>query len=162
MRKVFVAALWSLTILTACAPVSPTKTSNLLQTPSGRPEVTIKGATRKQFLAVLVPHMLSLRFDQGDADPWQVKQINEFSAVFGSRVRTIGGSLFFGSRYDSYPEARMTFNFVDVVDGIQVFGNVGMVTNPGSAFEKVTDMTAGQGAQEVQSTLELMRGKLQR
>jgi len=134
-------------ILAGCATVPP------LNTPSQRPEVTITGASKKEILDTLVAEMLS----RGA----QVKRIDEYSAVFGIRDDSFTGALLFGSRYDSTPEARVTFNLVETGNGIRVFGNSAMVTNPGSAFERVTDMTGGKLAHDMQAALERLKARVQ-
>ena len=140
--------LWPLVlVLAACAPVQR------LQTPSGRPEITISGATKKQVLDLLVAEML--------ASGAQIKQVNEYGAVFGKRDDSFAGALLFGSRYDSTPEMRITFNVVETPGATRVFCNAAMVTNPGSAFERVTDVTGGKTANDVQAMLERLRARLE-
>ena len=41
------------------------------------------------------------------ADGFQIKQINDYSAVFGKLDRSISGALLSGSKYDSTPEVRV-------------------------------------------------------
>lgn len=135
-------------LLVGCAAVQP------LHTPSGRPEVTISGATKKEVLDLVVSEML--------ASGAQVKQVNEYGAVFGKRDDSLTGALLFGSRYDSTPEMRITFNVAETSGSVRVFCNVAMVTNPGSAFERVTDVTGGKTASDIQAMLERLRARLQR
>ncbi len=134
-------------LLAGCVPLQP------LQTPSGRPEVTISGVTKKQVLDLLVTEML--------ANGVQVKQVNEYGAVFGKPDDSFTGALLFGSRYDSTPEMRLTFNVVELSDAIRVFCNAAMVTNPGSAFERVRDLTGGRTAKDAQAMLERLKARLQ-
>lgn len=134
-------------LLAGCAPLQP------LQTPSGRPEVVISGATKKQVLDLLVAEML--------ANGAQVKQVHEYGAVFGKRDDSFTGALLFGSRYDSTPEMRLTFNVVEASGAVRVFCNAAMVTNPGSAFERVSDVTGGKTANDIQAMLERLKTRLQ-
>lgn len=138
-----------LLVATGCAqaPIQP------LGTPSGRPEVLITGATKKEIVDTLVGEVL--------ATGMQLKRMDEYSAVFGKRDESFGAALLFGSRYDSTPEMRVTFNFVDVPGGVRVYCTGAMVTNPGSSFERVNDATAANG-KEIQAMLERLRSRLSR
>lgn len=141
--------LWLVYVsLTGCVTVPP------LQTPSQRPEVTIPGVTKKEVIDVLVSEMV--------ASGAQVRQTNDYTAVFSKRDTSLGGALVYGSKYDSFPETRLTFNFVDTSGGIRVFCNAAMITNPGSAFERVNDVTGGKTAHEMQGMLERLKATLQR
>jgi hypothetical protein len=135
-------------LLAGCATAPP------LQTPSQRPEVTISGATKKEILDVLVTEML--------ASGAQIKQMNDYSVVFGKQDSSLGGALLYGSKYDSTPEMRITYNMVETGNAIRVFCNAAMVTNPGSGFERVNDVTGGKLAHEIQAMLERLKAKTQK
>jgi hypothetical protein len=140
--------------LTALLLVGGCATAPPLQTPSQRPEVTISGATKKEILDVLVAEML--------ANGAQIKQMNDYSVVFGKRDSSLSGALLFGSKYDSTPEMRITYNMVETGKAIRVFCNAAMVTNPGSGFERVNDVTGGKLAHEIQAMLERLKAKTQK
>lgn len=128
----------------SCAPVKP------LATPSGRPEVTITGATKKQILDVLVENLVG----QG----MELRRLDDYTAVFGKRDSSFGSAVLFGSRYDSTPEMRVTFTLVDVAGAVRVYCNAAMVTNPGSAHERISDATAANG-EEIQQMLQRLRAR---
>jgi hypothetical protein len=134
----------STVILTACA------TTASLHTPSGRPEVTIEGVTKKQVMDAVVSEMLG--------DGTQIKDMNEYGATFGKRTENFMAMLLLGSGYDSVPEERTTFNLVDSDDGVRVFASTGMVTNPGSAFEKNMNLTKSQ-ADSIQKMLVRLKNR---
>jgi hypothetical protein len=79
--------------------------------------------------------------------------------VLGQNADSALATFFFGSRYDSTPEARTIVNVVQVKDGVKVYARGEMVTNPGSAFEHVTDLTGAAG-DTLQKTLEGVRDDL--
>ena len=140
--------------LTAILLVGGCETAPPLQTPSQRPEVTISGATKKEILDLVVDNML--------ADGYQIKRMNDYSAVFGKLDRSFSGALLSGSKYDSTPEVRVTWNMVETGNAIRVFCNVAVVTNPGSGFERVTDVTGGKFAHEIQAMLERLKETAQK
>ena len=140
--------------LTAILLVGGCATAPPLQTPSQRPEVTISGTTKKEILDVVVDNML--------ADGFQIKQMNDYSAVFGKLDRSLSGALLSGSKYDSTPEMRVTYNMVETGNAIRVFCSVAMVTNPGSGFERVTDVTGGKLAHKIQAMLERLKARTQK
>lgn len=115
-----------------------------LGTASGRPEIVIH-ATKKQVVDVIVARALS----RGS----QVRSVSDYAVVLARRADgNFAASLLYGSRYDSTPEARIHLNLVDVPEGVRVFARGEMVTNPGTGFERVSDMTAAAAGQ-LQSSL---------
>jgi hypothetical protein len=133
-----------LIFIMGCATAKP------LQTASGRPEIIIYNTTKKAVVDTLVsafvPHGL------------QIKQMNEYNVVFAMRDTSLRGAIFFGSKYDTMPEARVTFTFVETGNTVRVFCTAAMVTNPGSAFERVTDVTEAE-ANSLQTMLEKLKAK---
>ena len=133
-------------VLSGCAT-----SNNRLTTPSGLPDVTILGATKKQVADKIVEGALT----SGS----QVKSVNEYAVVIGKRATNdLGAQIFFGSRYDGVPEYRMHFGLLDVAGGVRVIGRAEIITNPGSAFERVSDVTA-TNATEIQKLLEKLAQK---
>jgi hypothetical protein len=131
--------------LAACAAPQP------LQTPTGRPEVTISGVTKHQVSDAIVAGAL----EKGSA----VKSVTDYEVVIARRDdNAIGTNLLFGSRYDGVPEVRMHLGMVDVTGGVRVFGRAEVVTNPGSAFERVLDVTDTTG-RSIQNSLESLRAR---
>lgn len=125
-----------------------------LSTTSGNPEIFLSAVTRKQVADVIVAAKLSAGMT--------VRSTTEYSVVVGKRlVDNYSASVAYGSRYDSVPEMRTTYNFVEQGGGVAVFGRVEMITNPGSAYERVHNVTASQGA-TMQRELEDLKAKLNR
>lgn len=134
-------------LLVACAAPRPP-----LVTASGNPEVTIQNVDRR----AIVNRMVEAIVERGN----QVRQVTDYSVTAVKRVdRNFGAALLYGSRYDSVPEARLHFTLVDVAGGVRVFARAEMVTNPGSAFERVNDVTLSQ-AHDLQGILERMRQRM--
>jgi len=129
-----------------CAGIPP------LETPSGRPEILIRGGSRKGATDGISVRLLP--------NGWKIKEASEYVAVFGKRADSFGAAFLYGSRYDAIPEARMTFTMVDTDEGLRVFCVMEMVTNPGSAFERVSDLTAAEGGPHCQNALEEMQAEM--
>ena len=117
-----------------------------LQTPSGRPEVTLYGITKKQF------------FDEVAAnaaiDGRVIREVNDYNIVIAKKNTSFGAAVLFGSSYDSTPEERITLTVIEVPRGIRIFATCTIVTNPGSAFEKTTTSSNLRG---IQAELEKMK-----
>lgn len=123
-----------------------------LDTPSGLPEVTIPFVNRK----AVIDHIVAAKLSKG----LKVYSVSDYGVTAGQIIdKSIMASLFYGSRYDSFPEARIRYNIVEDGNAVKVFTRVEMVTNPGSAFERVTDVT-NQVAQMAQRELYELKAKL--
>jgi len=116
-------------LLFGCAAVKP------LNTLTGKPEVIIQDASKSEIADQITNAMLSWDY--------QLQKRDNNILVFSKRDQRLGSSLLFGSRYDSTPEWRFTYNIVDHPEGIRVIANIAAITNPGSAFERVTDLSRG-------------------
>jgi hypothetical protein len=117
-----------------------------------RPEVIIPNATKKQLLDIITNRML----DKG----YQLASVNDYLAVFKKKADSFFAGIFFGSRYDSTPEARISFNFVEAPAGIRVIATLEMITNPGSGYERSTNCDKSKPANNVQKMLEEVKDSL--
>lgn len=95
---------------------------------------------------------------------FNIKSTNDYSMVFGKPLENIGASLLLGSTYDVTPEHRVTVSIVDLINGVRVVLTNQIITNPGSAFERVTDASTGTAGNSWQEFLVafagLFRGKI--
>lgn len=134
--------------LSAALLVGGCATSPPLGTPSGRPEVTIRNATKKQVIDTIVSHKLH----RGAT----ITAVTDYEVIASEVVSTnLGATLLFGSRYDPNPRAQIRYNVVEVPSGIRVFSTAEMITNPGSAFQRVTPVTEGTKQQLYADLLQL-------
>jgi hypothetical protein len=132
--------------LAGCATVKP------LNTTTGRPEVIIADVSKKDISDAIVNTMLSWDF--------QLQKRDDYILVFGKKNTNLASSLLLGSRYDAIPEWRFTYNIVDYADGVRIIANIVSVTNPGSAFERITDFSKGsQDAQNIQKFFENLKNE---
>lgn len=141
-------AIFMIISLAGCAAVKP------LNTTTGKPEVTITEASKKEISDVITNTMLSWDF--------QLQKRDEYILIFGKKNTNIASSVLLGSRYDAVPEWRFTYNIVDYADGVRIIVNIVSVTNPGSAFERITDFSKGsQDSQNIQKFLENMKNEFE-
>jgi hypothetical protein len=122
-----------------------------LQTPTGPPEVTISGGTeKKQIMDILINEALAQGFQVGQTGDY------DSNVIFSRRiVSDFGSSILPGSRFDVFPEVRLTVSFIDVAGGIRVICDGVMLTDPVSTFAGVTDILMGKEAQEAQALQEM-------
>lgn len=110
-----------------------------LNTPSGKPEVTLKNRSMKEVKDALVREMLNQNFT--------IKSTSDYTIVFSKPMDSFLASFLLGSRYDATPEHRVTAMIVESNNGVRIVLTNQGITNPGSAFERVTDMSTGKAGQ---------------
>ncbi|MGJ4932178.1 hypothetical protein ACQR1I_35425 [Bradyrhizobium sp. HKCCYLS2038] len=117
-------------------------------TASGKPEVTIRAAT-----AAIKARLLSLAMDRR----FSVTKDTEYLLQIEKPSDNVGAALLLGSRYDATPAERIVFTFAPIGDSTRVVASSMFVTNPGSAFERITPINAGEGIDRTQRTLEELK-----
>jgi len=116
--------------LVSCAPTSPP-----LRTVSGNPEITIPNTTKRKVIDTIVAG----KFAKG----MQLREVTDYGVVMTKRVdNSFWASFIYGSKYDSTPELRIHYNVVEEGTGVRVYSTAEMITNPGSAFERLSDITS--------------------
>ncbi|MBI4243110.1 MAG: hypothetical protein HY606_03380 [Planctomycetes bacterium] len=122
-----------ISIIISFFTVSCATTIQHLSTPTGKPEVTISNVSKK----AIVDRLTNIMIDRG----YNVKEITEYKAAYSKRMESVSAAIWYGSKYDSTPEARITFDTVETQANIRIVATLQMVTNPGSAFERTTDLS---------------------
>lgn len=102
-------------------------------TPTGFPDVSFK-APKKE----VMNQVLKMSLGKG----YQIKSNTEFSLTVGKLDTSFAAALLGGSRYDSTPEVRIQFTFVENQETVRVTSTAALVTNPGSGFERPTQFLA--------------------
>jgi hypothetical protein len=111
----------------------------------------IPNATKKQVADAIVASALR----KGS----QIRNVSDYGVTLAKRAEgNIGMAILYGSRYDSVPEGRIHLNMVDVPGGVLVYGRAEIVTNPGSGFERINDVTSSAG-QQIQTSLQDIRSQ---
>lgn len=125
MHQRITATLIALLILTGCA-TAPAK----LNTPSGRPEVVVANHSPDEVRGVLVRSAMT--------EGWSLLSESPSSMVFQRPMKDMMGMMLYGSRYDSQPFERLRYTLVKEAAGTRLYCTGEIVTNPGSAFERIT------------------------
>ncbi len=133
-------------VLAGC--VTPGK----LDTPSGRPEVTIKGASPDD-----VANACAARVAR---EGWILERSDRFSVVAAGRTNNVLADAFFGSSYDRETWFRLTFSIVQQAGAVTVYGRWDIVTNRGSAFERISPMDQQKHYEETQRILEEIKASV--
>jgi membrane-associated protease RseP (regulator of RpoE activity) len=134
-------ALVSFLALSACAG-----TLHRPQTASGRPEVTIANTTPEKIKPVLVSEMANAGY--------RITKDTPYELAFDKPVQNLAMAVLLGSRYDAQPNARVTYTFAQIGNDTRVIGDVAVITNPGSAFERRTELNNGVDAYDLQTGLQ--------
>jgi len=136
-------------LLLGCTIIQPPNT------PSGKPEIVFPAGIQKQKIRDLLVQAFS---NKG----FEVKRADEYSILLGRRSNSLAGVIVFGSGYDGVPEMRVNISTVDTVEGVRAIFALSYVTNPGSAFEKVTDVSNWRDGQQLQQELWELKANLTR
>lgn len=139
-------ALVGAIVLTAC--VTPVEHA----TPSKRPEVTIPGAKASEVKAELVNRMVDFGYSP--------TKTSGLALVFERQSESIAAALIYGSDYDRTPNARISYTIIELRGSVRVVADIKMVTNPGSAFERVTDINRSRDSLGVQALLQQLQEDL--
>lgn len=147
--RIFIAAIAAVSalVLAGCQT-----TAQAPATASGKPEVTIKSTT-----AAVKARILSLAMDRR----FNVTKDTEYLLQLEKPTENFGAAVLLGSRYDAVPAERIVFTFAPIGDSVRVVASSMFVTNPGSAFERLTPINAGEGVDRTQATLLELKNSLE-
>jgi len=125
-----------------------------INTPSGRPEITICRISKNEMMEKVVA--------AASMDGFNIRSTSNFQIVMGKPVSNPLVGALMGSRYDSTPESRLVWTFADIGNNcIHIGVVVQIVTNPGSAFERVTDASTGKDGHQIQEGLEAIKARVE-
>jgi hypothetical protein len=130
-------------IVTACA--SPVEHHTM----SGKVETTIPNTTIDQ----VAPRLINRMVDIG----YVVKHTSAYQLVFEKPVENVMAAAMFGSRYDAQPVARLSYILTKRNDGTRIVMDAQVVTNPGSAYERTTDLNHNAETKKFQAMLNDLR-----
>lgn len=122
-------------------------------TPSGRPEITINGKVSKQVQAEIMNLMLNNGYD--------VKTSLDVLLVFEQPIKNVLAATLLGSRYDSTPAARVSFSIIEMETSTRVVASFAAITNPGSAFERITPLNNNPDTANFQMRLNEIKQKIE-
>ncbi|WP_295407120.1 hypothetical protein [uncultured Thiocystis sp.] len=108
-------------------------------------DFTFNNANQKSVVDQLVSRSMS--------SGMSVISATEYLVVAETRDASFGAMFIYGSKYDRTPAFRIKYNIASIGNNqVRVNGRAEMITNPGSAFERSTDVTA-QASQQINANL---------
>lgn len=81
---------------------------------------------------------------------------------FDRPVDNVMAKMFLGSNYDSTPNARISFNLIQNKGSVRVVADCVIITNPGSAFERRTDVNNNPDTANIQNWLNQVKRDLEK
>jgi hypothetical protein len=81
----------------------------------------------------------------------------EYLLQFDRPTQNMGAAILLGSKYDSVPNERYVLTFAPAGDETRVVASAMFVTNPGSGFERITPVNAGEGVDQTQRDLDQLK-----
>jgi len=141
--------LIALALVSLCAACSA---PGQLATASRHPEVTISQTTPDKVKSALVSKMI----DKG----YRITKDSPYELAFDHPMDNILATVLLGSKYDSEPNARVSYSIAQSGEDVRVVTDLAAITNPGSAFERRTDLNGSAEAAKVQAFLDGLRTEL--
>lgn len=124
-----------------------------INTSSGRPEITICGPSKNELMDRFVTGMIK--------EGVNIRNVNAYQVITAKPADSAMVSILYGSRYDSTPEARSIWTFSGADQDCTHIGVVlQLVTNPGSAFERIHDFSKSKAAAQLQQQLEQFKRRV--
>ena len=120
------------------------------QTASGKPEITI-AATPEVLKPKIVTQMLTAGY--------RINRDTAYELSFDRPVDNLAVAVMLGSKYDSQPNARISFSFAPIANETRIVTDIAVVTNPGSAFERRTPMNNSADSGKVQAMLDVLKAE---
>ncbi|MDI6740640.1 MAG: PDZ domain-containing protein [Candidatus Edwardsbacteria bacterium] len=131
-HRVFVVC--AMVSLTGCA-TAKMGSVRTTTTPSVRAEVTVPNRTKKEVTDALVGEVVSRGFT--------VVTVSDYNIVFSKPISTVATSTKRGARSNGTAEQRLSFTIAETSAGVRIVLANQIATNPGSAYEKVSDTGGG-------------------
>jgi hypothetical protein len=115
-----------------------------LTTTSGRPEVFIANAAPGRVRAAII--------DRGMSRGWTLERETENTITFVTKSNNVMASVLLSSNYDPNVMDRLRFTTISVNGGTKVYATEELVSNHGSAFERVTPLQNNKNSNALQGS----------
>lgn len=122
-------------------------------TVSGKVEVAITGSTPEAVKAGLVNEMVN--------HGYRITKDTSYEIAFDRPTDNIAASVLLGSKYDAQPNARVSYFITPTPPIVRVVADIAIITNPGSSFERRTEMNGSQDSVQVQALLDRLKTSLE-
>ena len=140
-------------VIILCFVVASCATPVKHHTASGRPEVTIATTNVEAVKGALISEMVNRGYS--------ITRESDFLVAFDRPVDNVWAAALLGSRYDSTPNARVSYTIARIQDTIRVVADLAIITNPGSAFERQTNMNANEDSRKIQDLMDRVKGNVE-
>lgn len=124
------------------------------KTPSGKVETTIKGVSKAQVKDAIVDEFINFGYTVTKSDDMVISLEHP--------VNDPMAQMFFGSRYDAIPNARVTLSLIQQKGAVRVIADCSLITNPGTGFEQKTDANRNVGTTKIQNRLDEIKARLEK
>lgn len=114
-------------------------------TPSGKVE-EVFGAAPEIIKGPLVGLMANNGFNMTKDTPYML--------AFDKPSDNLMANVLLGSKYDAIPNVRISYSFVPLGPTTRVIADVSIITNPGSAFERITPANNNESTAKLQLWLD--------
>lgn len=138
MKSLFAAAALSVGLAGCAAPVQH-------MTASGKVEETFHMAPDQ-----VKPIIISKMVDYG----YNLTKDTSYVVAFDRPVTNILAAALMGSKYDAQPNTRISYMFAPIGTDTRVVVDFAVVTNPGSAFERLTPVNGNADTMKIQAWLD--------
>lgn len=122
------------------------------QTASGKVEVTIS-ATPEAVKASIVNAMVNQRY--------RISKDTAYEIAFDKPSENLLAVAFLGSKYDGTPNTRVSYFLAPTPPTVRVVADFAIITNPGSSFERRTDLNRSEDTAQVQALLEGVKAEVE-
>jgi len=129
-----------------CATAPP------IPTPSGKAEAVLPNVTKKEVANEIINSITS--------NGYNLKDSSEYLLVFDKPIDSPLAAMLYGSKFNATPNSRVHCQLTDGPGGVRVLLSLFIVTNPGTAFEQITDVSKGKDAYEAYKALESVKARL--
>lgn len=146
-RRHFIGAIGAsvlITVLAGCTTTSGPRTAPERQMTVNAP----KAKTKEAIAALMVSR------------GYQIQRDTDFVMDFATNTNNVMATLLLSSNYDSRIETRISVTFIGD-NPTQVSWRAALITNPGSAFERPTDITNNPEGDAVQVQLLAIKSQLE-
>lgn len=123
------------------------------QTASGKVEVTITGAPPEAVKAAVVNAMVNRQY--------RISKDTAFELAFDKPTENVLAAALLGSRYDGIPNTRVSYFLAPTPPSVRVVADFAIITNPGSSYERRTDLNRSEDTAQVQALLDEVKAQLE-
>jgi hypothetical protein len=144
--KGFTGVMVLFAMLAGCAAVEP------LQTPSGKPEITIPEVTGKEAILALTDLMI----DKG----YIIKTLTDDNAVYYKKTFRLYALPPYGPKPGEMPEARVSYDIKEEDGRVRIAATLWLAIYPGRPYTGMKDISRGRDGHTIQNYLEGLKASM--